>query len=121
MSWFKKNNEEDTPRPRNDKAVLMIRAVAAAYMFYLAYDMVNMYLTGTEQAELWLVIVGTAFLAAGGIFIALITWRDWKAYKKKEAEEQLAAQEEAEKAEGEEAEELPEGEETEEAPAETEE
>lgn len=97
MSWFKKNNdEESTPRPRNEKLVLMIRAIAAAYLFYMAYDMIRMYVTGTEKGDLWVVVGGSVFLIGGGIFIAIVTIRDYRRYQKQQAEEYLASLEAAE-------------------------
>lgn len=98
MAWFKKNtDEEETPRPRNEKAMLTIRAIAAVYLFYLAYDMVRMYMEGgPDQPSIGLLIGGTAFLVLGGAFIAYITIRDYRRMKKREAEEYLASLEAAE-------------------------
>jgi hypothetical protein len=99
MAWFKKNNEneESAPRPRNIKAMLAVRAVAAVYLLYMAYDMVKLYLEDTtEKPDLALVIGGAVFLVAGGIFIGILTYREWRAYQKKEAEEYLASLEAAE-------------------------
>lgn len=112
MAWFKKNtDEEETPRPRNEKAMLTIRAIAAVYLFYLAYDMVRLYMEGgPDQPSIGLLIGGTAFLVLGGAFIAYITIRDYRRMKKQEAEEYLASLEaaEAEEAAEEYEEELPE-------------
>ena len=95
MSWFKKNSDEETPRPRNEKAMLLIRAVAAAYLLYMVYDMVQLYLKEQDPSKLWVVIGGGLFLAAGAIFIAIITWKDWKRLQQREAEEYLASLEAA--------------------------
>ena len=113
MAWFKKNNdEESTPRPRNVKVMLTIRAVAAVYLVYMAYDMIKLYMEdSTDKPDLALVIGGAAFLVAGGIFIGILTYREWRAHQKKEAEEYLASLEAAEAAEAEEAKEAEEYEE----------
>ena len=101
MGFFNKNSEE-TPRPRNEKAMLTIRGIAAAYMFYLVYDMISNYVKDTTSGDLWVVIFGSVFLVAGGIFIAIVTYKDYKRMQKREAEEYLAALEEKEAAEAEE-------------------
>lgn len=98
MGFFNKNSEE-TPRPRNEKAMLTIRAIAAAYLFYLVYDMISNYVKDPTSGDLWVVIGGSIFLVAGGIFVAIVTYKDYKRMQKREAEEYLAALEEREAAE----------------------
>ncbi len=100
MSWFKKDGTgEEQSRPRNEKAMLTIRAAAAAYLVYLVYDLVQMYLKGGEDAPSLPLLLGSGlFLLAGAVLIAVMTYKDWKAYKKREAEEYLASLEEKEEA-----------------------
>lgn len=76
MGFFSNDND----RPRNPDAVFGFRALAAAYVLYLVYQVVQMYLDGEATSSVW-VLVAAAALAAAAIFILVSSWLSWKKEK----------------------------------------
>lgn len=98
MGLFNRNNEEEQKRPVNPNNMVLIRLLAIGYLMYCLYEMFKMYITGGEDAPaLWLLIGATVLFVGGSVWIAIITWRQFKRMKA----EQLAAWEEEERLEAE--------------------
>ena len=125
MGLFGNKNNEDQA-PRNPSNTVMFRLLAVGYVAYLCIQMVKTYTEGGPDApSLTMLIGGIAVLGGGALFLAWLTYKEWKRNKpiydaymaelREEAEAKRAA-EEAEDAEpeDEEYEALEAGEETEE-------
>ena len=127
MGFFNKKpaNEAEKQPPRNPSNTVMFRLLAVGYVAYLCIQMVKTYTEGGPDApSLTMLIGGIAVLGGGALFLAWLTYKEWKRNKpiydaymaelREEAEAKRAA-EEAEDAEpeDEEYEALEAGEETE--------
>lgn len=106
MGFFNKNNNEDAA-PRNPSNVVMFRVLAVGYVAYLCIQMVKTYTEGGPDApSLPMLIGGIALLGGGALFLAILTYKEWKTNKVKydaymaelraEAEAKRAAEEAAE-------------------------
>lgn len=104
MGFFNKNREEDTA-PRNPSNVVMFRLLAVGYVAYLCFQMVKTYTDGGPDApSIGVLIAGLAVLGGGAIFLAFLTYKEWKRNKPRydaymaelraEAEAKRAAEEE---------------------------
>ena len=111
MGLFNKNsgNEENTA-PRNPSNTIMFRLLAVGYVAYLCINMIKLYTEGGPDApSLPLLIGGIALLGGGAIFLAVISYKEWKRGKvaydqymaqlRAEAEAKRAAEEALEAAE----------------------
>ena len=97
MGLFKKDDGQtpaDTTSVRNPDNVFLFRILAAAYVLYMAYKTVELYIAGGEDApQLWLLCLSLVVLGGGGIGLAItsfITWRKTKAAQAEEKEENPA-------------------------------
>jgi len=102
MSWFKKRNtqetpktEEKTPAPvRNPDNAFIFRMLAVAYVLYIVWNTIQLYLKGGEDAPaLWMLCLSTVLLGGGAIFLGIVSYRSWK---KAKAQQQAEAEAEAE-------------------------
>lgn len=61
---------------------VFIRCLAAGFVFYSLWEIVSAFLKGGEDApSLTLLLLAIAVLGGGGVFIALMAWKEWKRYK----------------------------------------
>ena len=105
MGFFSKKNEDQAPR--NPSNTVMFRVLAIGYVAYLCIQMVKTYTAGGPDApSLTMMIISVAVLGCGALFLAWLTYREWKIAKPKydaymaelraEAEAKRAAEEQAE-------------------------
>ena len=105
MGFFSKNNNEDSA-PRNPSNIVMFRLLAVGYVAYLCIQMVKTYTEGGPDApSLTVLICGLVLLGGGALFLAYLTYAEWKRNKprydaymaelRQEAEAKRAAEEEA--------------------------
>ena len=86
MALFKKNNpaEEKDQAPRNPNNLVMFRVLAIGYVTHLCVQMVQTYLQGGPEApSLGMLIGGVGVLGGGAVFLAFISYREWKSNKEK--------------------------------------
>ena len=106
MGFFNKNNNEDQA-PRNPSNTVMFRVLAIGYVAYLCIQMIKTYTEGGPDApSLPVLIAGVAVLGGGALFLAWLSYREWKIAKPKydaymaelraEAEAKRAAEEQEE-------------------------
>ena len=83
MGFFSKNtNNEENTAPRNPSNVVAFRLLAVGYVGYLCIQMVKLYVEGAPDApSLPLLIGGVALLGGGAIFLAVMTYREYKKNK----------------------------------------
>ena len=107
MGFFNKNNSEENSTPRNPSSVVPFRVLAIGYVGYLCIQMVQTYTKGGPDApSLGLLIGGIAVLGGGALFLAYLTYKEYKRNKpiydqamaelREEAEAARAAEEAAE-------------------------
>ena len=105
MGFFNKKTDEENTTPRNPSNVVCFRLLAVGYVAYLCIQMIQLYIKGGPDApSLPLLICGVVFLGGGALFLALLTYTEWKRNKTKydtymaelrqEAEAKRAAEEE---------------------------
>ena len=105
MGLFNKNNNEDAA-PRNPSNVIMFRVLAVGYVAYLCIEMIKTYTAGGPDApSLPMLIGGLVLLGGGALFLAVLSYKEYKASKVKydaymaelraEAEAKRAAEEAA--------------------------
>lgn len=90
MGLFGKSDQE-TSRTRNPDAVFGFRALAAGYVLYLEYQIVQMYINGEATMGIWFLILSLVLLGGGALFVLISAYLSWR--KEKAA---LAAEEQAE-------------------------
>lgn len=83
MGFFSKKNEnEEKSAPRNPSNLAMFRILAIGYVSYLCVNMVKLYLAGGPDAPtLSTLIIGLVVLGGGVIFLAFVSYREWKRSK----------------------------------------
>ena len=109
MGLFSKpqNNEEEKQTPRNPSNTVAFRVLAIGYVSYLCFNLVKLYQAGGPDApSLTALILGLAVLGGGAVFLAILSYREWKRGKaaydaymaelRAEAEAKRAAEEAAE-------------------------
>lgn len=97
MSLFGRNTDERSDRPGNPDTYFFFRLLAAGYLLYLVYDMFRLYREQGEDAPSLALMIGGALLLGGGaIWIAVISWKQWRAYKKEQESEAAELLHEAE-------------------------
>lgn len=102
MGFFNKNQEtEENKTPRNPSNLAMFRVLAIGYVGYLCVNMVKLYLAGGPDApSLPTLILGLVVLGGGALFLAFVSYREWKRSKVAfdEYNAQLRAEAEAKRA-----------------------
>ena len=84
MGLFNKQpqGEEEKRTPRNPNNLVAFRLLAIGYIGYMCINMVKLYTEGGPDApSLTGLIAGVAFLGGGCIFLAVISYREWKRSK----------------------------------------
>lgn len=103
MGFFSKKPANDEPQaPRNPNNTVAFRVLAIGYIGYMCVNMIKLYTEGGPDApSLTALIAGVALLGGGCIFLAIISYKEWKrgkaAYDEYMAE--LRAEAEARRAE----------------------
>lgn len=91
------NRSDKAPQPRSMQTTLMIRVLAVGYILYMLYNIVKSYFAGGADApSLTLLLVAILVLGGGSLWVAVVTWKDYKAYKAQEAERQALEEEKTE-------------------------
>ena len=105
MGFFNKKNTEENTTPRNPSNVVAFRLLAVGYVGYMCIQMIKLYTEGGPDApSLPLLIGGVALLGGGALFLAVLTYKEYKRSKvaydaymaelRAEAEAKRAAEEE---------------------------
>ena len=83
MGFFNKNQDaEQSKAPRSPGNLAMFRVLAIGYVGYLCINMVKLYLAGGSDApSLTTLILGLAVLGGGAIFMAVVSYKEWKRNK----------------------------------------
>ena len=77
MGFFNKNQEDRTPR--NPSNVAMFRILAIAYIGYLCVQMIQLYAAGGSDApSLPVLITGVIVLGGGALFLAILSYKEYK-------------------------------------------
>lgn len=78
----KRESEEQNAAPRNPSNVIMFRLLAVGYVGYLCIQMIKLYVEGGPDApSLPLLIGGVVLLGGGALFLAFITYKEYKKNK----------------------------------------
>ena len=102
MGFFSKKSTDEKQAPRNPSNVIAFRVLAIGYIGYMLVNMIKLYTEGGPEApSLTALIAGVAVLGGGCIFLAIISYKEWK--RGKEAYDaymaELRAEAEAKRAE----------------------
>ena len=103
MGLFNKNSANDGQQaPRNPNNIVAFRVLAIGYIGYMCINMIKLYTEGGPEApSLTALIAGIVLLGGGCIFLAVLSFKEWKrgkvAYDQYMAE--LRAEAEARRAE----------------------
>ena len=83
MGFFsKKEANEQNSTPRNPSNLVAFRLLAIGYVTYLCVNMVKLYLEGGPDAPtLTTLILGLVVLGGGVIYLAFVSYREWKSNK----------------------------------------
>lgn len=83
MGFFsKKEANEQNSTPRNPSNLVAFRLLAIGYVTYLCVNMVKLYLEGGPDAPtLTTLILGLVVLGGGVIYLAFVSYREWKRNK----------------------------------------
>ena len=80
----KQTNGQENRAPRNPNNVVMFRVLAVGYVGYLCIQMVKTYTEGGPDApSLPMLIGGLVLLGGGALFLAILTYKEWKVNKVK--------------------------------------
>ena len=84
MGFFSKKQEterNDQP-PRNPSNTVAFRVLAIGYVAYLCVNMVKLYTEGGPDApSLTVLLVGLLVLGGGALFLAILSYKEWKTAK----------------------------------------
>lgn len=81
MGLFKKASasEEEKQVPRNPNNTVAFRVLAIGYILYMCFNIVKLYMEGGPEApSLTALILGVGLLGGGALFLAIISYREWK-------------------------------------------
>ena len=83
MGFFsKKETNAQNTTPRNPSNLITFRLLAIGYVGYLCVNMVKLYIEGGPDApSLTTLILGLVVLGGGAIFLAFLSYREWKKSK----------------------------------------
>lgn len=108
MGLFNKRSasEEEKQVPRNPNNTVAFRVLAIGYILYMCVNIVKLYMEGGPEAPgIGGLLLGVGLLGGGALFLAIISYKEWK--RGKEAYDaymaELRAEAEARRAEEEEA------------------
>lgn len=108
MGFFNKkqdSNTEEKRTPRNPNNVVTFRVLAIGYIGYMCINIIKLYNEGGPDApSLTALLLSVILLGGGALFLALLTYKEWKRNKadydaymaelRAEAEAKRAAEEE---------------------------
>ena len=80
MGFFSKKPANDEPQaPRNPNNTVAFRVLAIGYIGYMCVNMIKLYTEGGPDApSLTALIAGVVLLGGGCIFLAIISYKEWK-------------------------------------------
>ena len=81
MGLFNKRSasEEEKQVPRNPNNTVAFRVLAIGYILYMCVNIVKLYIEGGPEApSLTALILGVGLLGGGALFLAIISYREWK-------------------------------------------
>lgn len=84
MAFFSKPQNKDGQKqaPRNPSNVIAFRVLAIGYLVYLCSDLIKLYNAGGPEApSLTALIIGMVVLGGGALFLAYISYKEWKRSK----------------------------------------
>ena len=82
MGFFSKKNNDENAAPRNPSNIVAFRVLAVGYVAYLCIQMVKTYTEGGPDApSLPMLLAGIAVLGGGAIFLAVLTYKEYKRNK----------------------------------------
>ncbi len=94
MGLFQKNEEEREKRPVNPNGMAVFRIMAVAYLLYIVFDLIKMYIKGGEDAPSLILVICTAVVFVG--VSVWICWMTYHQYQDLKAEQALEAERMAE-------------------------
>ena len=83
MGFFNKKSEANEAQPpRNPNNTVTFRLLAIGYIVYMCVNMVKLYLDGGPDApSVTALVAGVVLLGGGSIFLAILTYKEWKRNK----------------------------------------
>lgn len=84
MGFFSKKPETEAEKqpPRNPNNTVAFRLLAIGYISYLCFNIVKLYMDGGPEApSVTALILGVLFLGGGAVFLAVLTYKEWKSGK----------------------------------------
>lgn len=81
MGLFNKNSApaEEKQTPRNPNNTVAFRVLAIGYILYMCVNIVKLYIEGGPEApSVTGLILGVGLLGGGALFLAIISYREWK-------------------------------------------
>lgn len=81
MGLFNKTpaNNEEKQAPRNPNNTVAFLVLAIGYIGYMCISMIKLYIEGGPEApSLLALIAGVVLLGGGCIFLAIISYKEWK-------------------------------------------
>lgn len=84
MGFFSKKPESEAEKqpPRNPNNTVAFRLLAIGYIGYLCMSIVKLYAQGGPDApSVTALILGVLFLGGGAVFLAVLTYKEWKTSK----------------------------------------
>ena len=84
MGFFSKKPESEAENqpPRNPNNTVAFRLLAIGYIGYLCMNIVKLYTEGGPEApSVTALILGVLFLGGGAVFLAVLTYKEWKRSK----------------------------------------
>ena len=83
MGFFSKKPANDEPQaPRNPNNTVTFRVLAIGYIGYMCVNMIKLYTEGGPDApSLTMLIASIAVLGGGAIFLAALTYKEYKRSK----------------------------------------
>ena len=86
MGLFNKRSasEEEKQVPRNPNNTVAFRVLAIGYILYMCVNIVKLYMEGGPEAPgIGGLLLGVGLLGGGAIFLAIISYKEWKRNKAK--------------------------------------
>ena len=85
MGFFNKkqdSNTEEKRAPRNPNNIVTFRVLAIGYIGYMCINIIKLYNEGGPEApSLTALLLSVILLGGGALFLALLTYKEWKRNK----------------------------------------
>lgn len=81
MGLFNKRSasEEEKQVPRNPNNTVAFRVLAIGYILYMCVNIVKLYMEGGPEAPgIGGLLLGVGLLGGGALFLAIISYKEWK-------------------------------------------